>query len=149
MENCRKCLFPKKIKCWDCEELLIHKHGDKNVPHYSHKSGTSHGESWEHKLSKEILKIILFRYIININSICITCGGEWTNIINVVGENIYDILLEYRNQNEIYDLVVLSKENNSIVYIFEVFHTHKQKRNIENCFEIKTRFKPSGNSLIF
>jgi competence CoiA-like predicted nuclease len=46
MDICKKCFLPKKIQCLDCEDVLIHRHGEKNKYHYSHKSGTSCGETW-------------------------------------------------------------------------------------------------------
>ena len=121
--------------CENCNENMIYCSGPIKGSYLRHKSGSicksNGGESTIHKLCKKIIKESLEKgNTLIINKIC-ECDSI---ILNVKLEEGDKVIEEYRDDNNIYDLVIF---NNEIKLVIEIYHTHKQIRK-RDFVELKT-----------
>ncbi len=125
--------------CPECNRDLILVKGNQRIHHFRHKINTTTpcmhydnpGESQIHKDAKLLLKTLIENNMqINIYRRCECCTDTETFEIPNYDINTSKIILEYRfdyNGLKIADIAYL--DNNEIVCIFEICHTHATKAN--------------------
>jgi hypothetical protein len=135
-----------EYQCICCNEKLIFRAGEINIPHFSHSPDTNcNGESYQHKLAKYLLKYILENNIelVIING-CHECDSQLkTSIINLtVGPIVYKhVELEYHYDSTRKSADVAMVLDNDCI-IFEVCKSNptdeenRQHKNIKHWFEI-------------
>ena len=129
--------------CEECNNEMIYCSGELRNPYLRHKAGnlckSNGGESTQHKLCKKIIKESLENgNNFEVNKYC-DCKSNIIEIKLNEGETINE---EYREENNIYDLVILN--GGEIRLVIEIYHTHKQKRE-RDFIELKTSEILSGN----
>lgn len=121
--------------CIDCENAVIIRQGKIRVHHFAHCKEdikcnfySSPNESQIHKNAKILLKYILENKIqLTIKSKCNKCNKIYEYDIPEISESS-SIIPEYRfdyNGVKIADIAYI--EGNEILYIFEIYNTHKTK----------------------
>jgi hypothetical protein len=127
-------------RCYDCNEILIVKHGKEIAKHYAHKSlNNCNGESWQHIFCKKIIG----KYLKNLKfkSNCNTCNKKTIKTFKK-----HKTQEEYAYNNFKIDVGILDNDDN-LDGCIEIFHTHKTEENkCKNIvfnqikyFEIKTK----------
>jgi hypothetical protein len=142
-KNTGEYVYPKiankkdEYSCPDCDKDLIFCHGKIKVPYFRHcVDGVNPcnyydkpNESQIHKDSKLLMKKLLENGTkISLIRICISCDNEsifdikeMTNISKIKPEHIFDY-----NGKKIADIAYINGDK--IMYIFEIFKTHKTDR---------------------
>lgn len=127
-------------KCLCCNEVLIFRKGDINVPHFSHKAKSSakqflsntSGESIEHITAKDLLcNILMTQRSLAFRKKC-PCG-----VIECVSlPPLKDVRVEYRTAEKIsFDVGGMTEWGE--IYGIEVFKTHRQYHRPHNWFEVQ------------
>jgi hypothetical protein len=128
-----------KYCCPNCNNDVTFKNGLINASHFAHKKNNAcgyydkiedryyFGESTNHKLAKIFIKSIIdARMPFTINKKCFTCKEE-KEIINFNKFDNADCKIEYgfqfNSRKYIADVGILN--NNELVFIIEICHTHK------------------------
>lgn len=126
----------KRYSCPSCHNELIFRAGEKNRPHFSHKtvmncSYTEHPSESEIHLAAKHMLCDHLKY-----------GGSFTatfeckcppiEIYLKEGERIYT---EYRHHGIIPDIAIV--KNDVLIACIEIFHTHRQSNRPEPWFEFR------------
>ncbi len=109
--------------CPCCSTRLILRNGDIRVKHFSHPAGSCSAESIYHKTAKSLI-LDIFRegrfYDIKFPAVCDNCHSQPTVSFP---ESITNMVLEYRLDGYIYDIVCFS--GSSAIFAIEVLYSHK------------------------
>lgn len=139
----------EKYICPDCEKDLVLCQGNIRIYHFRHKIDiinqchryTSPSESQIHKDAKQLLKYLLEKKIpISFIRNCVYCKSHEECKIQEITTSS-SIVLEHRfdYNGDVADVAYI--EDNKIIYIFEIYNTHKtcNENRPEPWFEIDAR----------
>ena len=129
-----------KYKCPDCEEDLIFKKGEINIPYFSHKSNSNctyydhPNESQIHKDAKnKLAQLLRDKKPLKIKTKCSSCNKQCKNKKIKYKEND-TVVVEYTSMCKKYIADVAIINNDKVRYILEVTNTHK---TIDNAAEVR------------
>jgi len=119
--------------CIDCKQKVLFRKGEKRVAHFAHYSPTNTCSYYEHPNESQLHKDAKYKvadWLKNKDKIeiifqCPDCGGgpSQDNVIIEYKDND-EVIVEYRGPNGKYVADVALINDNKVIYIFEIKHTH-------------------------